>query len=294
MERRRLCIEVRLRGQTKVSSQREPTPADLERYERVLLDVDGTLLLGDVALPGAAEFVTRLRRAGARLCFGTNASFLTGETLIARLQSAGIDARPGEAVTGIEVLAAALAQDVGNEPVVSLAPEPVWLLLEALGVEQLAPSVLPASAPPLSVVVVAGFADDTDPGAVSAVALRVGPDTDVYVTSLDAGMVTATGIIPGPTRTVATLCAESGLALKTIATGKPSLWFSRAVLSILGDRGAMLAVGDSAADVVGAETAGWDSLLVLTGGISDPSECAVAPTMVATGVDVCFSASNKQ
>lgn len=273
-----------------MSLPREPTPANLARYDRVLLDVDGTLLLGDVALPGAAAFVAQLRAARAGLCFGTNASFLTGETLIARLQSAGIDARPGEAVTGIEVL----AQTVGPSPVVSLAPEPIWVLLDGLGVDQLEPSMLDANGPPLSAVLVAGFADDTDPGAVSAVALRVGPETDVYVTSLDAGMVTATGIVPGPSRTVETLCAESGLTLKTIATGKPSPWFSRAVESILGERGAMLAVGDSPADIVGAERAGWDSLLVLSGAISDPSECEVTPTMVASGVDVCLSASNSR
>ena len=41
-------------------------------YDRVLLDLDGTVYLGHGAVPGAAEAIAELRARGIRLAFVTN------------------------------------------------------------------------------------------------------------------------------------------------------------------------------------------------------------------------------
>jgi HAD superfamily hydrolase (TIGR01458 family) len=62
----------------------------------VLLDVDGTLLVGDQAVPGAAEVVDRLRRSGLRLRLSTNTTRMSIGAVAARLQRAGIGVDAGE------------------------------------------------------------------------------------------------------------------------------------------------------------------------------------------------------
>jgi HAD superfamily hydrolase (TIGR01458 family) len=62
----------------------------------VLLDVDGTLLVGDEAVPGAAEAVDRLRGSGLRLRLSTNTTRMSIGAVAARLQRAGIRVDAGE------------------------------------------------------------------------------------------------------------------------------------------------------------------------------------------------------
>lgn len=69
----------------------------------VLLDLDGTIYHGDNTLPGAADAVDRLRERGLSLCFFSNNPLHDGEDYVARLQSLGVDARPGEACSSAVV-----------------------------------------------------------------------------------------------------------------------------------------------------------------------------------------------
>lgn len=65
--------------------------------EGAVVDLDGTVYRGDELLPGAAEGVAALRRAGLSLCFFSNNPTRNGEDYVARLQELGVDARTGEA-----------------------------------------------------------------------------------------------------------------------------------------------------------------------------------------------------
>ena len=56
-----------------------------------LTDMDGVLVHEEQALPGAAEFITELRRLGRRFLVLTNNSMFTPRDLKARLARAGID-----------------------------------------------------------------------------------------------------------------------------------------------------------------------------------------------------------
>ena len=59
--------------------------------ESWLMDMDGVLVREEHAIPGAAEFLTRLREAGTPFLLLTNNSIYTPRDLAARLRTSGID-----------------------------------------------------------------------------------------------------------------------------------------------------------------------------------------------------------
>lgn len=260
---------------------------DLGEYRRVLFDVDGTLLLGAKPLLGAAQFVRVCRNAGMALCFGSNVSFLTGQSLVDRLRAGGIDARVGEGLTGIEVLGSELTK--GSDPpvvgtVAVLGPAPVRAILSDLGVRVLEPASLDCEGARPRVVAVAGFSSEVSDAEVDAVARLVGPGTVVYVNNLDPGMVTDTGVTPASGEILRRLTQSVGQDLRVIVTGKPARSFVEAVESLFESTGPTLVIGDSMASDIGlAAQAGWDSLLV---GCVDASRTQeqpnIGPTFVAT------------
>jgi len=257
-------------------------PFELGDYRRVLFDVDGTLLLGAKLLPGAAQFVSLCRNAGIELCFGSNVSFLIGESLVDRLRAAGIDARVGEGLTGIEVLASELKRE--SDAVVVLAPAPVRAILSDLGVTVLEPALTERAGAGLGVVAVAGFSSDVTAAEVESVAGLIGPDTVVYVNNLDPGMVTDRGVTPASGEVLRRLTESVAHDLRVIVTGKPAQSFVDAVEAVFMTTGPTLVVGDSVpADIALADVAGWSSLLVgSVGGSQAAGSGDARPTFVAT------------
>jgi HAD superfamily hydrolase (TIGR01457 family) len=75
---------------------------DLERLRRVrcfLLDMDGTVYLGDRLLPGAKRFVDGLRARGVGHLFLTNNSSRNGRKYAEKLSRLGLAARPEQVLT---------------------------------------------------------------------------------------------------------------------------------------------------------------------------------------------------
>ena len=74
-------------------------PDQLEDIEGVLLDLDGTIFIGDRLVPGAADAVSALRRAGLPIRFGTNMTRIPRKVLVQRLQEMGLDLGSEEILT---------------------------------------------------------------------------------------------------------------------------------------------------------------------------------------------------
>ena len=74
----------------------------------ILLDVDGVLHVSGHPLPGAADAVKRLRRAGHRLRFVTNATTRSKAELAAGLQAMGIELEVAEVQTTADAAVGAL------------------------------------------------------------------------------------------------------------------------------------------------------------------------------------------
>ena len=71
----------------------------LEDIKGVLLDLDGTIFVGDRLVPGAADAVDALRRGGLPLRFGTNTTRMSRAALVGRLQGMGLELEAGEVFT---------------------------------------------------------------------------------------------------------------------------------------------------------------------------------------------------
>ena len=68
---------------------------DLSKKKLFLLDMDGTLYLGDRLFNGALEFLHRIRETGGRYLFATNNSSRSVAAYVDRLRGMGIDAAFG-------------------------------------------------------------------------------------------------------------------------------------------------------------------------------------------------------
>jgi 4-nitrophenyl phosphatase len=84
-------------------------------FEVVVFDVDGTLVRGKTAIPGAADAVRAVRESGARVAFVTNNPTRTPESYVGKLRAAGIDATADEVVTsGTSTVAFLAAEHPGD------------------------------------------------------------------------------------------------------------------------------------------------------------------------------------
>jgi NagD protein len=69
-----------------------------------VVDLDGTVYLGDEPLPGAVDALARIRAAGSRVVFLTNNPLRSAASYAQRLRSLGIQADEREVVTPLGVL----------------------------------------------------------------------------------------------------------------------------------------------------------------------------------------------
>ncbi len=71
----------------------------LEDIKGVLLDLDGTVFIGDRLIPGAADAVAALRRGGLPMCFGTNTTRMSRAALVERMHRLGLELEAEEVLT---------------------------------------------------------------------------------------------------------------------------------------------------------------------------------------------------
>ncbi len=64
-----------------------------------VFDLDGTVYLGEHALPGAVETLAELRRRGKRVVFISNKPLEPGSVYAEKLTRLGIPAEPGQVIT---------------------------------------------------------------------------------------------------------------------------------------------------------------------------------------------------
>ena len=76
-----------------------------------VFDLDGTVYLGEQALPGAVETLAELRRRGKRVVFISNKPLEPGHVYAEKLTRLGIPTSPAEVITSARVLGQALASD---------------------------------------------------------------------------------------------------------------------------------------------------------------------------------------
>src|SRR5437870_6118423 len=85
-----------------------------------ILDLDGVLWLGDVAIPGSAEAVARLRAGGNRVLLVSNNSSYRVADYLAKLERLGVPARADDLLTSAQ--AAATLLERGQTALVCAGP----------------------------------------------------------------------------------------------------------------------------------------------------------------------------
>jgi len=77
---------------------------DFRKKKLFLLDMDGTIYLGDDLFEGTREFLERIRERGGRYLFATNNSSRGVGAYVEHLRDLGLDAAPGDFLTSTDAL----------------------------------------------------------------------------------------------------------------------------------------------------------------------------------------------
>src|SRR3954452_10024313 len=253
----------------------------LQRYEQVILDLDGCVWIGDEPVEGSVPAVEALRQAGKRVAFATNNSWHAGEEQVTKLWGIGIQASLADVVTVGGALPHLLAETRSGRTAFvigrrSLCKHVADAELKVLNGTDLASRVD---------VVVVGGTDDVDYDDLRNATLALRRGADLLATARDPTLPMPAAFWPGTGRILAAV--ETASERKATVVGKPEPQLFYTALDRLGE-GRTLVVGDRRdSDVAAAAKAGLDAALVLTGGTTreeadaakDPKPVAVADSL---------------
>lgn len=105
----------------------------LPHLQAYLFDLDGTIYLGDEAIPGAAEAIARLKQRGARVMYITNKPLSRPQEYADKLTRLGIPATADEVMTSAMVLGDYVAQEHSGARVLVIGEEAVHEELRRAG-----------------------------------------------------------------------------------------------------------------------------------------------------------------
>lgn len=259
-----------------------PAPAAegtlLDSYDALLLDLDGVVYLGRRAVPGAPEALTKAAERGVRLAYVTNNASRTPGAIAEHLTALGVPATPGDVVTSAQAAARLVAEGVPpGSPVLVVGG---MGLRQALRAHGLRPVSTAAEEP---AAVVQGIAPDLSYALLSEGVLAVRRGAWFVAANGDTTMPTARGELPGNGSMSRVIATAAGV--EPVVAGKPEPPLHRESILRTGARNPLI-VGDRLdTDIAGANRAGADSLLVLTG-VATPLDALTAipahrPTHIA-------------
>ncbi|MEU7478095.1 HAD-IIA family hydrolase [Lentzea sp. NPDC042327] len=240
----------------------------VDRYDALLIDLDGTVYRGSEAVPGAAEAVAQARAKGVGIRYVTNNASRSPQAVADHLVELGFDTSIDEVSTSAQAGAAMLAERLPARTNVLV------LGTEALQAEVLKRGLTPVDTAEHATAVLQGLS--TDLGwrelAEAAVAIRGGA---LWVAcNVDVTLPTERGLLPGNGSLVAALKAATDA--EPLVAGKPATPLLQQAAKDLGAH-RPLVIGDRLdTDILGAVNAGMDSLLVLTG-VSTEQEAQALP-----------------
>ena len=226
----------------------------------VILDVDGTVVRGDDAIPGAKAGLELLTERGVRRLFVSNNPTKPPSAYESRFARAGFDVSADEIVTAATVTTGYLADSYGDAAHYVVGEEGLRSLMADAGLTL-------TSDPADARVLVASIDRDFDYDRL-ADAMRVLEDETVAFVGTDPDMVipTADGDVPGSGAVIHAIAGVAGRD-PDIVLGKPSRPTQALVRSRIGlDPGDCLVVGDRLdTDIALGARAGMTTALVTTG-----------------------------
>lgn len=227
-------------------------------YDALLLDLDGVVIRGPQAVPGAVEAVRLVASHGLAVVFVTNNAARTPEAVSQQLRGLGIEATSSQVLTSAMVAADALAQTCPpGSAVLVVGGAGLHAAVRGVGLRPVVAATKDA------VAVVQGFGTDVGWRLLAEASYAVARGATWIATNADRTVPTDRGLAPGTGAFIDAVTQATGR--RPLVTGKPAPALHQAAARRAGGR-QPLVVGDRLdTDIAGAVAAGLSSALVLTG-----------------------------
>lgn len=233
-------------------------------YDGLIIDLDGVVWLGGEPIEGAVDAIIGLRKGGTRLVFLTNDPSNSPGVQVRRLQAIGITASEAEMVTSGVAMAQFLAgrTDLKGRPAFVIGSP--WLKREIVNSGLALVSRYDADNADLVAV---GGHPGFDFAELRAAIRAVSNGAPLFAAGRDRTVPTPRGPEPATGAIVAAIEYATDVTATVVSKPEP-LIFDTARAALDGCR-RVAVIGDNlAADIAGAQRAGLDSILVLSGSSS--------------------------
>lgn len=234
-----------------------------DRFDGLLIDLDGVVWIGSEPVPGSPQALRTLLEAGKRIVFVTNNPGRPPTAYAERLRELGVEVGPEQIVTAGMVAArlAGEAAGAGGGAFVIGAPA-LKEMVAATGA-----SVLEGEeAREADVVVVSGHRG-FDYAELLAAKRALDRGAALLATSRDPTMPFPGGEVPGTGAVLAAV--ETAAGRRAEIAGKPERHLFEMAVEAIGGGGRAAMVGDRiSSDIEGGRGAGLETILVLSGATS--------------------------
>lgn len=226
----------------------------LEGIAGVLLDLDGTIFVGDRLVPGAADAVATLRRGGLPVRFGTNTTRMSRAALVEHLRGMGIELDPEEVLTA-PLAAAAWVEKKGLWSLSLFVPEATHVDFAHFTIDDTSPQA----------VIVGDLGRGWDFARLNRAFLHIMDGAELVALQRNRYWDAGQGLTLDAGPFVTGL--EYATGREAVVVGKPSPEFFRAAADSMGvDLHDMAVVGDDIdTDIAGAHESDAAAILVRTG-----------------------------
>ncbi len=246
-----------------------------------IFDLDGTVYLGEEALPGSVAGIATLREQGKQVLFVTNKPLEPRAAYAAKLTRLGIPTEPEAVITSAHVLGRHLAQHAADLPLYVIGEAPLRAELRGHGLhvlEELADQDPTAVIDPQSIgAVVVAFDRTLDYRKLNTAYQALLRGVPFYATNADNACPMPGGSIPDAGGTIAALEQMTGRKLELLA-GKPShltMEIAMAELALPAEQ--IMMVGDRLeTDILMGQQAGMPTAVTLTGVATRAAVAAMA------------------
>lgn len=221
-----------------------------------LIDMDGVLVRGRTAIPGAQEFIDRLRQRGAKFLIVTNNPMYTPGDLAHRLRSAGLEIPPDRIFTSAMATAQFLRSQAPGGTAYVIGESGLTSALHETGY------IITDHDPDY---VVLGETMSLNLEMITRAIQLVASGARFIATNPDPSGPTETGIAPACGAVAAMI--EKATGRSPLFIGKPAPLMMRAAMNYLNVHSQnTVMVGDRMdTDIIAGIQAGMETILVLTG-----------------------------
>jgi len=249
----------------------------VDGYDAVLLDLDGVVFVGPMAVPNAVDVIGTVRRRGHAVAYLTNNASRPVSAIATHLRSLGIELEDADVVTSAQAAARMVAELVAaGSAVLVVGGDGLVAPIRDHGLRPV------ATCDDDPVAVVQGFSPEIGWRQLNEAVRAVRSGLPWIATNLDLTIPTATGIGPGNGLLVDVVRQVTGVEPRV--AGKPEPALVDEAVRRAGARRPLL-VGDRLdTDIAAANRYGCDSLLVLTGVSSRADLVDLAPGLLPTYV----------